>query len=74
MDIISQNKCSLSGMLFGAIALIISIFHFSFGPLSAPPPTLESVVAKQVSAVKKGIIAGLRDESRAGLCFYRRDA
>ncbi|NDO82299.1 hypothetical protein CJP72_16415 [Citrobacter sp. NCU1] len=63
MDIISQNKCSLPGMLFGAIALILSIFHFSFGPFSAPPPTLESVVATQVSAVKKGIIAGLRGES-----------
>lgn len=62
MDIISQNKCSSLGMLFGAIALILGIFHFSFGPFSAPPPTLESVVAEQVSAVKNGIIAGLRGE------------
>ncbi|EFE06404.1 hypothetical protein [Citrobacter youngae] len=62
MDIIAQNKCSSLGMLFGAIALILGIFHFSFGPFSAPPPALESVVAEQVSAVKKGIIAGLKGE------------
>lgn len=62
MDIISQNKSSSLGMLFGAIALILSIFHFSFGPFSAPPPSLEGVVAQKVSAVKKGIIAGLKGE------------
>ena len=62
MDIISQNKCSSLGMLFGAIALILGIFHFSFGPFSAPPPALESVVAEKVSVVKKGILAGLKGE------------
>lgn len=65
MEIISQNKCSSLGMLFGAIALIMGIFHFSFGPFSAPSPTLESVVAEKVSAVKKGIIAGLKGEKPA---------
>ena len=62
MDILSQNKCSSLGMLFGAIALILGIFHFSFGPFSAPPPTLESVVSEKVSAVKNGILAGLKGE------------
>lgn len=63
MDIISQNKCSSLGMLFGAIALILGIFHFSFGPFASPSPRLESVIAEQVSAVKKGIIAGLKGET-----------
>ncbi|MEG1121129.1 MAG: hypothetical protein RR184_07900 [Citrobacter sp.] len=62
MDIILQNKCSSLGMLFGAIALILGIIHFSFGPFSAPPPRLESIVAEKVSAVKKGILAGLKGE------------
>ncbi|MCS3464805.1 MULTISPECIES: hypothetical protein [Citrobacter] len=62
MDIISQNKCSSLGMLFGAIALIFGIFHFSFGPFYAPQARLENVVAEKVSAVKKGIIAGLKGE------------
>ncbi|EOF4702939.1 MAG: hypothetical protein P0Y63_23915 [Klebsiella huaxiensis] len=62
METISQNKCSSLGMLFGAIALILGIFHFSVGPFSAPPPTLEGVIAEKVSSVKKGIIAGLKGE------------
>lgn len=62
MDIISQNKCSSLGMLSGVIPLILGIFHFSFGPFASPLPKLESVIAEQVSAVKKGIIAGLKGE------------
>ena len=50
-------------MLFGAIALLLGIIHFSFGPFSAPQPRLENVIAEKVSAVKKGIIAGLRGET-----------
>ncbi len=34
MGIIAQNKISSLGMLFGAIALIMGIIHFSFGPFS----------------------------------------
>ncbi|TLU70082.1 hypothetical protein FFB58_03405 [Enterobacter sp. MF024] len=65
MEILSQNKyCSL-GMLLGTIALIVGIVHFSLGPFSSPPPTLETVVAEQVAAVKKGIIAGLTGKSPA---------
>lgn len=62
MEILSQNKCSSLGMLFGAVALILGIFHFSIGPFSAPSPTLEGVIAEKVSSVKKGIIAGLKGE------------
>lgn len=62
METISQNKCSSLGMLFGAIALFLGIFHFSVGPFSAPRPMLESVIAEKVSSVKKGIIAGLKGE------------
>ena len=42
MGIIAQNKISSLGMLFGAIALMMGIIHFSFGPFSAPPPTFEA--------------------------------
>ena len=35
MDILAQNKISSLGMLFGAIALMMGIIHFSFGPFSA---------------------------------------
>ncbi|CBG90754.1 hypothetical protein [Citrobacter rodentium] len=63
MEIISQNKTSAAGMLFGAVALIITLFHFSFGPFTPPRPRLENVIAEQVSAVKKGIIAGLNGET-----------
>lgn len=62
MDILSQNKFSSLGMLLGAIALILGLVHFSFGPFSSPPPTLGTVVAEQVAAVKKGIIAGLKGQ------------
>ena len=47
MGIIAQNKISSLGMLFGAIALMMGIIHFSFGPFSAPPPTFESIVGGQ---------------------------
>ena len=65
MEILSQNKFSSLGMLLGTIALIVGIVHFSLGPFSSPPPTLETVVAEQVAAVKKGIIAGLTGKSAA---------
>ncbi|WP_436857226.1 hypothetical protein [Citrobacter tructae] len=52
-------------MLFGVIALIITLFHFTFGPFNPPQHTLESVAAEHVSAVKKGIIAGLKGEAPA---------
>ncbi|MDU1470202.1 MAG: protein YidI, partial [Escherichia coli] len=38
MGIIAQTKISSLGMLFGAIALMMGIIHFSFGPFSAPQP------------------------------------
>ncbi len=52
MGIIAQNKISSLGMLFGAIALMMGIIHFSFGPFSAPPPTFESIVADKTAEIK----------------------
>ncbi|HEB1300250.1 TPA: hypothetical protein RY398_002109 [Escherichia albertii] len=62
MGIIAQNKISSLGMLFGTIALIMGIIHFSFGPFSAPPPTLESVVAEKTAEIKRGLLAGIKGE------------
>lgn len=61
MDTLLHNKWSASGMLFGAISLLIVTFHFTFGPFN-PPPKLDHIVAEQVSALKRGIIAGLRGQ------------
>ena len=52
MGIIAQNKISSLGMLFGAIALMMGIIHFSFGPFSAPPPKFESIVADKTAEIK----------------------
>ncbi|HII2329554.1 TPA: protein YidI [Escherichia coli] len=62
MGIIAQNKISSLGMLFGAIALMMGIIHFSFGPFSAPPPTLESIVADKTAEIKRGLLAGIKGE------------
>ena len=59
MGIIAQNKISSLGMLFGAIALMMGIIHFSFGPFSAPPPTFESIVADKTAEIKRGLLAGI---------------
>lgn len=60
---VSQNKFSSLGMILGVIALIIGLVHFSMGPFFSPPPTLENVIAEKVSAVKRGIQAGLKGET-----------
>ncbi|EEW8710716.1 hypothetical protein GK051_18980 [Escherichia coli] len=62
MGIIAQNKISSLGMLFGAIALMMGIIHFSFGPFSAPPPTFESIVADKTAEIKRGLLAGIKGE------------
>ncbi len=49
-------------MLFGAIALMMGIIHFSFGPFSAPPPTFESIVADKTAEIKRGLLAGIKGE------------
>ena len=60
---VTHNKFSSLGMILGVIALLIGLVHFSMGPFSSPPPTLENVIAEKVSAVKKGIQAGLKGET-----------
>ena len=62
MGIIAQNKISSLDMLFGAIALMMGIIHFSFGPFSAPPPTFESIVADKTAEIKRGLLAGIKGE------------
>ena len=62
MGIIAQNKISSLGMLFGAIALMMGIIHFSFGPFFAPPPTFESIVAEKRLKLKRGLLAGIKGE------------
>ncbi|PWW04666.1 hypothetical protein [Mangrovibacter plantisponsor] len=57
-----ENKWSYAGMLLGACALILSIFHFTAGPFTSPAQSLERTVAEKVSAVKSGIIAGLKGQ------------
>ena len=62
MDTLLKNKWSSAGLFLGAFALTLSLLHVNLGPFAAPPTTLEIVVAEQVSAIKKGIIAGLKGE------------
>ncbi|EPY5345329.1 hypothetical protein ACXDSS_004505 [Klebsiella quasipneumoniae] len=53
------NPFSTVGLLFGAIALLAGIIHFSTGPVSTEK-TIETRVAEKVVAVKKGVISGLK--------------
>ena len=62
MEILLRNKFSSVGMLLGVIALLVSLVQFTFGPFSTKSTALEIVVAEKVSAVKKGIIAGIKGE------------
>ncbi|WP_052696605.1 hypothetical protein [Pantoea sp. BL1] len=62
MNTLVKNAWSSAGMIFGALALIISLIHFSTGPYSASP-SLESVVARHVSEIKKGVIDGLKGKA-----------
>ncbi len=55
------NPFSTVGLLFGAIAILVGIIHFSLGPVSAEK-TLETWVAEKVVAVKKGVISGLKGQ------------
>ena len=62
MEILIRNKFSSVGMLLGVIALLLSLAQFTLGPFSSKSTALEVVVAEKVSAVKKGIMAGLKGE------------
>lgn len=55
-----KYQISLYGMLLGALALLISLFHFNY-PLATKPP-LEVSVAEKVSSIKNGILAGLKGQ------------
>ncbi|QGG08041.1 hypothetical protein [Enterobacter cancerogenus] len=62
MEILIRNKFSSVGMLLGVIALLLSVVQFTLGPFSTKSTALEVVVAEKVTAVKKGIMAGLKGE------------
>ncbi|HHA1256998.1 TPA: hypothetical protein ACOEEM_001627 [Enterobacter asburiae] len=62
MEILIRNKFSSVGMLLGVIALLLSLAQFTLGPFSSKSTALEVVVAEKVSAVKKGIMAGIKGE------------
>ena len=62
MEILIRNKFSSVGMLLGIIALLLSVVQFTLGPFSTKSTALEVVVAEKVTAVKKGIMAGLKGE------------
>ncbi|GJL39272.1 TPA: hypothetical protein ACJIWU_002624 [Enterobacter chengduensis] len=62
MEILIRNKFSSVGMLLGVIALLLSLVQFTLGPFSSKSTVLEVVVAEKVSAVKKGILAGIKGE------------
>ncbi len=62
MEILLRNKWSSVGMLLGAIAFMLVAVHFTFGPFQYRP-SIEQVVAEQVAAVKKGVLAGLKGEN-----------
>ena len=72
MEILLRNKFSSVGMLLGVIALLLSLVQFTFGPFSTKSTALEIVVAEKVSAVKKGIIAGIKGEQPgvSGALFF----
>lgn len=57
-----KNLFSLSGVFFGVIALMMGVIHYSVGPLSSPEPTIEHRIQNKISAVRQGIIAGLKGE------------
>ncbi|AUJ81584.1 hypothetical protein CWI88_11260 [Enterobacter cancerogenus] len=62
MEILIRNKFSSVGMLLGVIALLLSVVQFTLGPFSTKSTALEVVVAEKVTAVKKGMMAGLKGE------------
>ncbi|MGK9174524.1 hypothetical protein KXR87_15045 [Yokenella regensburgei] len=57
-----QNKFGSLGLFLGVIALLMGLIHSSMGPFSSPVPTVEKVIAEKITAVKKGIVAGLKGE------------
>lgn len=53
MGIIAQNKISSLGMLFGAIALIMGIIHFSFGPFPRRRQRWKALLQKKRRKLKE---------------------
>ncbi len=56
---IKRNLFSFIGLLLGALALLLAITHFLAGPFS-PPPSLETLVAGKITAVRESALAALK--------------
>ncbi len=56
-----QHKFSMTGIVFGSIALLLALAHFWAGPFSSQP-TLEQVVAEKAVSIKQATIAALKGE------------
>lgn len=49
------------GITFGAVALLLAVFHFWAGPFS-PQPSIEKTVAEKAVAIKNATVAALKGE------------
>ncbi|KAB8309957.1 hypothetical protein EH228_12340 [Erwinia endophytica] len=56
---IKKDWCSWTGIVLGAIALILALTHFMTGPFT-PHPSLESLVAEKTVAIKHAAISALQ--------------
>lgn len=55
---IKGNLFSFIGLLFGALALLLALFHFWAGPFT-PHATLETLVAGKITSVREAAISAL---------------
>ena len=60
----NNTKFSFFGIGIGAIAFLMAIIHFWYGPFS-PPPVEESSFAKKSAAIKQATIALFKGEKPA---------
>ena len=49
------------GILFGSIALLLSLVHFWAGPFT-PQPTIETVVAEKAVSIRNATLSALKGE------------
>ena len=56
-----SNKFGLFGVVFGIIALGMSLFHFWAGPITPPQP-MEETIADHAVKIKKAVEAKLKGE------------
>lgn len=54
-----RSKIGIVGVIIGAIALLLALFHFYAGPL-APQPKLEQTIAEKAVAIRDATVAALK--------------